>query len=222
MNNLKLFEQWVSQNEGLSSSISVDKLNRYLNDPKFVNPIMKSFNSLGGRYKKILFDFAKKETLDLPKITRIIKKFNLIERLKSKKGDLNDKIDQVTSDVNSTNEEFFIEAFFIFICVVVTALLLGGGITLIIINNDDGFLIGIGIFLICLWILLSGVFYEINKQSFSNSKEKEKTEIVTKNTDNMAIDSDTTIVKQVKTDDGKLINLVIIKKGNTYLVEEVK
>lgn len=221
MKNMKLFEQWVNENIS-SSTIDIGELNRILNDKRFTESIKGNFFSLKWPYRKALMSFAQKNTLDLPKILKIINRFDLINKIKGKKGNLNDKIEQVSNEVNKTNEEFFVEVLIIIVCVAITALLVGGGIYLISLGTSDGEIgpVLIGVFAIAFWILLAGVAYEGGKSD--SSSDKEKTEQTSKKTDNIAIDSDTTIVKQIKTDSGKTINLIIIKKGNTYLVEEVK
>lgn len=221
MNNLKIFEQWVSENFG--SSIDVIELNRLLNDKRFSKSVIENFRSLKWPYKKVLLSFIEKKTLDLPKILKTIKRFNLIEKFKRKKGNLNDKIEQVSKEVESTNEEFFIETFAILIATIVTCFLLGSGLLLILQgtrehDSSDTFL---GIVAICVWILIVGGAWEGLRGDCVDS-DNQKTEQSVKKSDNIAADSDTNIVKQIKTEDGKTINLIIIKKGDTYLVEEVK
>ena len=223
MNNLKMFEQWVSNN--LGSSVNIGELNRLLNDKRLSETVIKNFHSLKLPYKKALLSFVENKTLDLSKMLKIIKRFKLIEKFKRKKGNLNDKIEQVSQEIETTNEEFFFEVIVILVAIILTCFLLGSGIILIFqgLRENDGSLMP-GILAICVWILLAGFFgmpLKVTWETMKDDSEKQKTE-QSKKTDNMTMDSDTTIVKQVKTDSGNIINLIIIKKGDTYFVEEVK
>jgi GR25 family glycosyltransferase involved in LPS biosynthesis len=74
MKNLRKFDNFV--NESFSDPTWIVAANEIMQNERLTNIIKNTFNSLNNRFKSILIKYLEKDSVDLTKISNLIKKFN--------------------------------------------------------------------------------------------------------------------------------------------------
>jgi hypothetical protein len=204
MNNLKKFDRFV--NESLSDPTWIAMANDIMQNERLTGTIVNTYNSLNSRFKKILMNFIEKDTADLSTISKLIRKFNLVERFKSKKGDVNDKIEEVISEVGETNEEFgtaITIVVLVLVGLILAYLALLGAAAIPSEHGNTRWYIAV----LVVYLVICGSFIAIGKYIDNRKETLDKTEKV--------------VYKTIKMD-GRTINVKIINRGGKITFEEVK
>jgi hypothetical protein len=169
MKHLKLYE-----NFNISSDYSL--ANQLLNDDVFMRKSMNFINSLPNKFKNILKEFFSQKKIDVDKLYKIEKRFNIFNKVKNlyDKGirDINEIIDRIFPKNESS---FLVVLFAIIIMAFVIFVAVIGWIKISdwFDNRDKG---GLGFILGLLWALLvvGGFFVGIFALDDSTPEEKLK------------------------------------------------
>jgi len=202
MKHLKLYE-----NFGASASvIDIDKVNKIINNDRFMNSVDKALNMLPSRLKGKLLDYiGDGKYIDLGQLETIDKKYNIFNKVGNLIEKGYDNIGRIISKILPTNEEVgFLAGSLIFI--VMAAAVAAGAYGAISFykwrqrNNDDSFISFLSTYLIAFAIgigIMAGSYY-IVKPHFDELgiKEYKKVKIVVDR------DSDVKKLTLIKTDDG--------------------